>query len=66
MFRQVKVYAYDCLDRVVVTVRYQETSDAGTDVRDWVTLVATDVQGTGEPDGRSWVSDALIAALEAL
>lgn len=60
------VRAYDVMDEVVVVCRIWQTNEAGDPPADWETLSAFTVQGTGETDGRTWVSDALIALLERL
>ncbi len=65
-FRQVQVYAYDVMDRIQVSVRYQEIDPNDEASSEWITVAATTIQSTGEPDGRAWVQDALIAALEVL
>lgn len=66
MFRQVWVYAYDVLDEVQVIVRFQTTADANSHSAVWETVAHTAFRGTGEPDDREWMKDALVAALEKL
>lgn len=61
-----RMNAYDFLDRVQVTVSVRDMGTSLDHSAPWIPLVVTAVQGTGETDRRSWVQDALIAALEAL
>ncbi len=63
---EARVVIYDVMDQVQIGVRItgiQECAEAG---EEWITLVATRIQGTGETDGREWLRDALVAAIEAL
>lgn len=66
MRQEIHLHAYDVMDQVQVSIRYACQDDMVEGPPVWETLVATRFQSTGETDGRSWVQDALVAALEAL
>ncbi len=61
-----RMNAYDFLDRVQVAVSVREMESALDHGAPWITVVVTDIQGSGVTDRREWVQDALIAALESL
>lgn len=63
---EMRLSAYDCMDQVVISIRVWEVPDAEDIPTSWESLASTTIQGTGETDRRAWVSDALVAALEAL
>ena len=59
-------HAYDVMDQVHVAISIRETPDSSEETPEWTALVRTTFQGTGETDRRTWVQDALVAALERL
>jgi len=60
-----QIHAYDCLDRVACSVFLYDLDQPAGDDRLALGLVTT-VRGCGEDDPKVWVSDALLAILEAL
>lgn len=63
---EVRLLAYDVMDRIHVGVTVREMEGATDHEAEWVPLVSTSIQGVGETDRRAWVQDALVAALERL
>jgi hypothetical protein len=63
---EMRVTAYDMLDRVAVALVVLEAADS-PQVSTQVVLRATTVaQGEGESDPSAWARDALVQALESL
>lgn len=60
------VTAYDVMDQVHVVVRATSQEEMLSDDHSWALLVGESFPGTGEPDQRKWVRDALMYAAEAL
>lgn len=63
---ELRMNAYDCLDRIVVSVSVRGSSELTFAPDGWVTLASGSVAGVGEEEVRVWARDALIAAVEAL
>lgn len=63
---EVRLLAYDVMDKVHVCVTVRDMESATDHEAEWEPLVSTSIQGIGETDRRAWVQDALVAALERL
>lgn len=65
MWYTATMYAYDAIDKVVVSATVRATSGyAGAPIAEVYSTVAT-TQGVGEDDPNQWLRDALVALLEA-
>jgi len=63
---EVRLLAYDVMDKVHIAVTIREMDHSLDHEAEWEALVSTSIQGIGETDRRAWVQDALVAALERL
>ena len=63
---EMRLNAYDYMDRIQIVLRVREMEDFLDHAREWETVVAMGFQGEGITDRRQWLQDALVAALEAL
>lgn len=58
--------AFDVLDQIHITIHARDLSGPTLDDCSPITVVQTAVQAPPDADRRTWLQDALIAALEAL
>jgi hypothetical protein len=58
--------AFDCLERVHVSVVIRAHPDGGADVTAVVWQGSVTVEGVGEADPQRWLADALVALVETL
>jgi hypothetical protein len=63
---QAHIYAYDLMDKVVVTVSMYTMPGRRHQPPQRVYLKHVQFPGTGESDELEWIKDALIGALEEL
>lgn len=63
---EVRLLAYDVMDRIHIGVTLRDMETPLDHDAEWTPLVSTSIQGCGETDRRAWVQDALVAALEQL
>jgi len=59
-------HAYDVLDTVQITVLVQATEGTGETRLSTALRATTTVEGVGETDPRLWLTDVLVALIEAL
>lgn len=58
--------AYEICGQIAVVIKSREIPENLGEEMGPISVVSTTVQGPAEADRRSWLQDALIAALEAL
>ncbi len=58
--------AYEVMGQIQIEIKSRELPGSAMEDLGPISLVQTTVQGPADTDRRSWLQDALIAALEAL